>query len=208
MTYQILIVDDHPLVREGLASLVESLPGGVVTRLAGTASEALAMAEIYAPLDAVLLDCGLPDADGAALVRALRTRGMATPVVVISANDSPATIERVMSAGASAFVSKSRPAAHILATLKHALLNDPQAAGVSSATTLLEPAPNAQPMLTARQLDILLMLDRGRTNSEIALDLGLSEKTVKNHVTALFRALRVDNRLQAVRQARDIGLIV
>lgn len=208
MTYQILIVDDHPLVREGLATLVESLPGGVVTRLAGTAAEALALAEIHAPLDAVLLDCGLPDADGAALVRALRTRGMATPVVVISANDSTTMIERVMQAGASAFVSKSRPAAHILAALKHALLHAPHAHVVSSFVRPVEIATDAQPTLTARQLDILLMLDRGRTNSDIALDLGLSEKTVKNHVTALFRALHVDNRLQAVRQARDIGLIV
>jgi DNA-binding NarL/FixJ family response regulator len=208
VTYQILIVDDHPLVREGLASLVESLPGVVITRLAGTAAEALAMAEIHAPLDAVLLDCGLPDADGAALVTALRTRGMATPVVVISADDSPAMIERVMLAGASAFVSKSRPAAHILAALKYALLHEARAHVASPATTLGEPAPNTQPTLTARQLDILLMLDRGRTNGDIALDLGLSEKTVKNHVTALFRALRVESRLQAVRQARDIGLIV
>jgi two-component system, NarL family, nitrate/nitrite response regulator NarL len=208
VTYQILIVDDHPLVREGLASLVESLPGGVVTRLAGTAAEALALAEIHAPLDAVLLDCGLPDADGAALVTALRTRGMATPVVVISADDSPAMIERVMLAGASAFVSKSRPAAHILAALKYALLHDTQVHVPSPAATPGEVTPNTQPTLTARQLDILLMLDRGRTNGDIALDLGLSEKTVKNHVTALFRALHVESRLQAVRQARDIGLIV
>lgn len=207
MSYNILIVDDHPLVREGLAVLVGALPGGVKVHLAGTAAEALALAEIHTPLDAVLLDCGLPDADGAALVRALITRGAGTPVVVVSANDSQDTIDRVMQAGASAFVSKSKPPSHILNALKQALQHGAQPVLVPPASTSPAPVTTASAMLTARQLDILLMLDQGRTNSLIALDLGLSEKTVKNHITALFRALNVDNRLQAVHQARDMGLL-
>jgi DNA-binding NarL/FixJ family response regulator len=208
VSYTLLIVDDHPLVREGLAALVGSLPGGVTVHQAGSAAEALALAEIHAPLDAVLLDCGLPDADGAGLVHALKMRGGATPVVVISANDSQDIIDRVMQAGAVAFVSKSKPASAILLALKHALQHGPDT-----------PLPDANPTppsaqtpatslsLTARQLDILLMLDQGHTNHAIALQLGLSEKTVKNHATALFRVLNADNRLQAVRQARELRLI-
>ncbi len=210
MSANILIVDDHPLVREGLAVLVGSLPGDVIVHLAGTAADALAMAEIHAPLDAVLLDCGLPDADGAALIHALKTRGTATPVVVISANDSQETIDRVMRAGAVAFVSKSKPASAILLALKHAMQHG---AGGSSATPKSDPMntrhlQSRAPMsLTARQLDILLMLDQGHTNNVIASQLGLSEKTVKNHVTGLFRALQVENRLQAVHLARSVGLL-
>ena len=210
VSYNILIVDDHPLVREGLALLVGSLPGDVIVHLAGTAADALALAEIHTPLDAVLLDCGLPDADGAALIHALKTRGAATPVVVISANDSQEAIDRIMRAGATAFVSKSKPASAILLALKHAMqhgagaINTPPSAGVSLANGS---SPNPSMNLTARQLDILLMLDQGHTNHVIALQLGLSEKTVKNHVTGLFRALDVDNRLQAVHLARNIRLI-
>ena len=69
------------------------------------------------------------------------------------------------------------------------------------------PALPAAPVLTARQLDILLMLDQGLTNKSIALQLGLAEKTVKNHVTGLFHALGAINRLQAIRQARNTGLL-
>ena len=210
LSYNILIVDDHPLVREGLAVLVGSLPGEVIVHLAGTAADALALAEIHTPLDAVLLDCGLPDADGAALIHALKTRGAATPVVVISANDSQATIDRVMQAGATAFVSKSKPASAILLALKHAMQHgagNAYAAAKSDSSDTTDVPPNASMSLTARQLDILLMLDLGHTNHQIALQLGLSEKTVKNHVTGLLRALHVDNRLQAVHLARTVGLI-
>jgi len=210
VSYNILIVDDHPLVREGLALLVDSLPGNVIVHLAGTAAEALALAEIHTPLDAVLLDCGLPDADGAALIHALRIRGAATPVVVISANDSQDTIDRVMRAGATAFVSKSKPASAILVALKHAMqhgASGPHAAPGSGPSPTSQVQPDPAMNLTARQLDILLMLDQGHTNQVIALQLGLSEQTVKNHVTGLLRALNVDNRLQAVHLARSIGLI-
>jgi len=210
VSYNILIVDDHPLVREGLALLVDSLPGHVIVHLAGTAAEALALAEIHTPLDAVLLDCGLPDADGAALIHALKIRGAATPVVVISADDSQHTIDRVMRAGATAFVSKSKPASAILVALKQAMQHGVSGPHAAQDTYSLPAAParTDPPMnLTARQLDILLMLDQGHTNQVIALRLGLSEKTVKNHVTGLFRALAVDNRLQAVHLARSIGLI-
>ena len=210
MSHNILIVDDHPLVREGLAVLVGSLPGGVNVHLAGNAAEALTLAEIHTPLDAVLLDCRLPDADGAALIYALKTRGAAAPVVVISAEDSQDMVNRVMQAGAVAFVSKSKPASAILAALKHALQHGSAAAGSPGNPGALLTAissPASALTLTARQLDILLMLDAGHTNAAIALQLGLSEKTVKNHVTSLFRALDVDNRLQAVRTARQVGLI-
>lgn len=212
MSYNILIVDDHPLVREGLALLVDSLPGNVIVHQAGTAADALALAEIHSPLDAVLLDCGLPDADGAALVYALKTRGAATPVVVISANDSQDQVDRVMLAGAASFVSKSKPASAILLALKEAMqhgVGRASAAPPSASTVGAAAASQSNPStrLTARQLDILLMLDQGHTNSVIALQLGLAEKTVKNHITGLFRALAVDSRLQAVHLARHIGLI-
>ncbi|MFZ6758015.1 response regulator [Undibacterium sp. Ji50W] len=203
MPYKILIVDDHALVREGLAMLVSALPGGASIFMAGTATEALEQAEYHAPLDVVLLDCGLPDADGGSLIRALSQRSSRAPVVVVSADESDATIQRMMALGAAAFVPKSRTSSEVINAIKLALTGGAPA----SARQVGADTPAALSQLTARQLDVLLMLEKGMTNRDIALQLGLAEKTVKNHVTALLNGLGVVNRLQAIRRARDLGLL-
>lgn len=205
MPYKILIVDDHPLVRDGLAMLVSALPGGAQIFKAGTAAQALEQAECHAPLDVVLLDCGLPDADGGGLIKALQTRGGGAPVIVVSASEFDGTPERMLGLGACAFVPKSKASASILNAVKVALAHGNSAKPTPPVAAPGEPAP--APQLTARQLDILLMFDQGLTNKDIALQLGLSEKTVKNHITALFQALGVVSRLQAVRQARNLKLL-
>lgn len=205
MPYKILIVDDHPLVRDGLAMLVSALPGGAEIFKAATAAQALEQAEFHTPLDVVLLDCGLPDADGGGLIKALQTRGGGAPVIVVSANEFDGTPERMLGLGAFAFVPKSNASATILNTVKEAV-----AQGNRPGLPTAAASPGGLftvPQLTARQLDILLMFDQGMTNKEIALQLGLSEKTVKNHITALFQALGVVSRLQAVRQARNFKLL-
>ena len=215
MPYKILIIDDHALVREGLALLVSSLSGGVTVYMAATAAEALAQAEYHTPLDAILLDCGLPDADGGNLIRALSARSGGAPVVVVSANETAATINRVMQAGAVEFVPKSEASDKVVDALKRALMIGGGARRPASevggldvnAPALSSALPFIAPSLTGRQLDVLLMLDQGQTNRDIALRLGLSEKTVKNHVTALFNALGAVNRLQAIRKARDASLL-
>ena len=179
--------------------------------MAATAAQALEQAEYHTPLDAILLDCGLPDADGGNLIRALTVRSGGAPVVVVSANESEATINRVMQAGAVEFVPKSEASDKVVNALKRALSNGsprpPSGAADMNAILQASGLPFSAPSLTARQLDVLLMLDQGQTNRDIALQLGLSEKTVKNHVTALFNALGAVNRLQAIRRARDVGLL-
>lgn len=211
MPYTILIVDDHPLVREGLALLVRTLPGGAIVHTAGTAAQALEQAEYHSPFDAVLLDCGLPDADGGALIRALSARSGGAPVVVVSGTESDELANRLMRLGAAAFVPKSRATAEVLNALKRVM-----SCGVeASATPMVDGIEGGDPhrsvvpalSLTARQLDVLLMLDKGLTNQAIALQLGLSEKTVKNHVTALLNGLGAVNRLHAIRRARDAGIL-
>jgi len=202
--YRILIVDDHALVRDGLALLVSTLPGGASVFTASTAAQALEQAELHAPLDAVLLDCGLPDADGISLIRALQARCGQAPVIVVSAEEAPQVAARVLQMGASAFVPKSKASANVLTALKLALA---QGTTAPVPGTTADAAPTQTPVLTARQLDILLMLDQGLTNQTIALQLGLAEKTVKNHITGLFGALGAVNRLQAIRQARNCGLL-
>lgn len=165
--YKILIVDDHPLVRDGLAMLVSALPGGAEIFKAATAAQALEQAEFHTPLDVVLLDCGLLDANGGGLIKALQTRGGGAPVIVVSANKFDGTPERMVSLGAFAFVPKSKASANILNAVKEALAHGHRAALPASAASQVD--LSAAPQLTARQLDILLMFDQGMTNKDIAL---------------------------------------
>ena len=211
MPYKILIVDDHALVREGLGLLVSTLPGGATVYMAGNAAEALAQAEFHTPLDAILLDCGLPDVDGSSLIQALSYRAGHAPVVVVSGTESEEAVARLMQLGAAAFVPKSKASAEVVVALLRVLGQGQQAAGPGEPRRDVQarsnPASFALQSLSARQLDVLLMLDQGLTNRDIALQLGLSEKTVKNHITMLFNALGAGNRLQAIRKARDAGLL-
>jgi two-component system nitrate/nitrite response regulator NarL len=214
MPYKILIVDDHALVREGLGLLVSTLPGGAQVFLAGNAAEALAQAEFHTPLDAVLLDCGLPDADGGSLIQALSQRGGHAPVVVVSGMETDDSVARLLQLGAAAFVPKSKASSEVIGALMRVLGRRCESLHASvparsegHSSSQSSPSVSASKSLTARQLDILLMLDQGLTNRDIALQLGLSEKTVKNHITMLFNALGAGNRLQVVRKARDAGLL-
>ena len=216
MPYKILIVDDHALVREGLGLLVSTLPGGAKVYMAGTAAEALAQAEFHRPLDAVLLDCGLPDVDGSSLIQALSHRSGNAPVVVVSGTESNEAVARLMQLGAAAFVPKSKASFEVIVALMRVLGQTHRATDVTglpitglptSEPLQFKPVDPALQSLSARQLDVLLMLDQGLTNRDIALQLGLAEKTVKNHITMLFNVLGAGNRLQVIRKARDAGLL-
>lgn len=208
MPYKILIVDDHPLIRDGLAALVSTLPGGAKVFTAANAAQALEQAEFHSPLDAVLLDCGLPDADGGSLIGALQLRSGMAPVIVVSANESAQTAGRMLELGATAFVAKSKPPSVLLNELKSALADGPaRLGGANKQLSSAERRGAAAVSSPARQLDILLMLNTGLSNNDIALQLGLAEKTVKNHVTSLFGALGVTSRLQAVMTARRLRIL-
>ena len=207
--YKFLIIDDHPLVREGLSLVISSIPGGATIFTAGSAAEALEKAELHSPFDAVLLVCSLPDANGENLIGALRRRTEGV-VVVVSGDEAGDLPARMLKRGAAGFVKKSQASTQILQALLTAMRQGNAPApgcGAADASAALEEIPAQLPALTARQLDVLLMLDQGKTNRDIALVLGLSEKTVKNHVTALFASLGVVNRLQAVSRARTMRLL-
>jgi DNA-binding NarL/FixJ family response regulator len=204
MPYKVLIVDDHPLVRDGLCGLLALLPGGAQLYTAGSAAQALEQAECHAPLDIVLLDYNLPDGRAEDLIPALKARGGA-PILVVSAAEDNATVASVMQCGASGFLAKSKASASILEAVKQVLagrvFNSSANLGSEHATAAV------RPVLSARMLDVLFMLDQGLTNKQIALQLGTAEKTVKNHVGLLFVQLGTANRLQAIRKARDLGIL-
>jgi len=203
---KLLVVEDHALVREGLLQTLRKLERGVVCNGVRDAEEALALLEKEGgeDYDLCLLDLMLPGLNGMGCLGVLRKRFPAMPVVIISALDDRNTVERAMRAGASGFVSKSSPGEVLLTALRQVL------AGEVYVPISLQDEMNSQRKrrggvslaeqydLTAAQMRVLEPLIQGKTNRQISELLGLTEGTVKVHVSAILKALNVANRSQAL----------
>jgi DNA-binding NarL/FixJ family response regulator len=177
---------------------------GVVTLEARDAAETLALAAAHPDLDLILLDLAMPGMDGFAGLARLRELRPSVPVVVLSASESQADVRATLEGGAMGFVPKSSTAEVMLSALRLVF-----SGGVYVPPLVLDragppgKAAGASPLgddlgLTPRQLDVLALLGEGKANKEIAQALGLTEGTVKLHVSAILRALGVENRTQAV----------
>jgi two-component system nitrate/nitrite response regulator NarL len=220
MTLKVLVIDDHPLVQEGVSAALESLADDVTVMAARDAEQGLATAAENPDLDLVLLDLALPGMSGFNLIGKLHERLPSLPVVVLSALEEPENVRHAINAGAMGFVPKSAATRVLIEVLQQVLEGNvtvplalqssgppvshalPGATGDSPAASEPDVA-----LLTLRQLEVLSRVCQGKTNKQIATELGLSEKTVKAHVTAIFKVLGVVNRTQAVLVARRVGMI-
>jgi len=205
MVLRLLVIEDHALVREGLLQALGKLERGIVCVGAQDAEEALWLLESDGDddYDLCLLDLMLPGLNGMGCLGVLRKRYPAMPVVVISALDDPATVTRAMRAGASGFVSKSSPGAEMLAALRQVLAGEvylPSSLRDESSARRGRRGRSLQEhyMLSAAQMRVLEPLIQGKTNRQIADLLGISEGTVKIHVSAILKLLNVSNRSQAL----------
>jgi DNA-binding NarL/FixJ family response regulator len=201
----VLIADDHPLVRDALARTVQQLSSTVHVRQAGDLEHLLQLAA-QGDADLALVDLNMPGMDGMAGLRRLREAAPTLPVVVASGQEDAATIRAVLSAGAVGFIPKSERSEVLLSALRLV-----QSGAVYVPARLLEAAPVAAPTastsdLTPRQRDVLRCLCRGQPNKVIARELALTEGTVKIHIAAILRALQARNRTEAVIRAREIGI--
>jgi two-component system nitrate/nitrite response regulator NarL len=203
---KLLIVDDHAMVRQGLAALLAQAEAGTVVLQAADGEEGLAMASRETALDAVFLDLAMPGG-GVAAIRAFREHRPDLPIIVLSSSEDPDDVRRTLAAGALGYLPKSAGAQTMLSALRLVL------AGEVYVPSLMLDAANARPGsdgpagLTERQIAVLRQICSGASNKEIARVLDISEKTAKAHITAIFKALRVVNRLQAAAAARRMGLI-
>jgi two-component system nitrate/nitrite response regulator NarL len=219
MTLKVLVIDDHPLVQEGVSAALESLADDVTVMAARDAEQGLATAAENPDLDLVLLDLALPGMSGFNLIGKLHERLPSLPVVVLSALEEPENVRHAINAGAMGFVPKSAATRVLIEVLQQVLEGNVtvplalQSSGppVSHALPGAGDSPSASEpdvaLLTLRQLEVLSRVCQGKTNKQIATELGLSEKTVKAHVTAIFKVLGVVNRTQAVLVARRVGMI-
>ena len=196
--------------------LLAQLREDVVVRDCADFMAAQALLEEDGPFDLLLLDLALPGIDGFAALEILSQRFPTLPVVVLSAFDDLPTITRVMNLGASGFIPKTYSGEAVLAALRkvrHGILFRPDGLATSArlddALPVVPSAAGAQPAelgLTERQTQVLALMVRGLSNREIASRLGLSEGTVKIHATAIFKALGVASRTQALVAAARYGI--
>ena len=197
---RILVVDDHPLYREGMMGALRAELGGVEVVGAGTAEEGLEVLAADPEVDLVLIDLRLPGMDGLSALAAYAARFPAVARLLVSGADEAALVRRAFAAGASGFLPKSMSVAEVSAAIRQVLAGGVYVPGASTAPPA---GPGAQ--LSLRQLEVLRLLGEGYTNKQIARALDITERTAKAHVAAIFEALAVDNRTQAVVAAQRLG---
>jgi DNA-binding NarL/FixJ family response regulator len=203
---RVLLVDDHPVVRQGLRTFLDLQPDIAVVGEAADGAAGVAAAEELRP-DVVLLDLRMPGSDGLHALRGLRERGNPARVLVITSFTEPAAVLPAVRAGAAGYVYKDVDPPALAAAIRsvhagHVLLH-PDVARLLAAG---EPGPPGA-ALTGREREVLAEVARGRSNREIARALSLSEKTVKTHVSAILGKLGVHDRTQAALAAVRSGLV-
>ncbi|MBS0332416.1 MAG: response regulator transcription factor [Proteobacteria bacterium] len=194
-----LLVDDHPLFRDGFAAMMRSHRPDWALATASSAAEALAVLARGPAPDLAIIDILLPDADGFSAARAIGACAPLVSRVMISGREDSAARVRSRDCGASGFISKAWTPERILEMLETVL-----AGGVAFDTP--QSAHAAQAM-TARQLEVLSFLADGCSNKVIERKMNIAPRTVRAHLTEIFHLLEVDGRVQAILKARQLGLI-
>jgi DNA-binding NarL/FixJ family response regulator len=233
---KILTVDVHPLMREALARVItEMMARDALARImmeAGPRAEvleadSLATAQerlaVHTDMTLVVLEIALPDASGTEAIERVRTLRPGVPILVLSAQDDPATARAALDAGARGFISKRSPTLVLTEALRLVLAGGtyvpPQALRAiapgkpdQGAGLAAPDAPRFTPLkslgLTPRQVDVLALLVQGKSNKLICRTLNLAEGTVKTHTAAIYRALGAMNRTQAVYAVNRLGLVL
>lgn len=225
---RVLIVDDHPLFRAGIRALLAGLDPGGQADEAGSVAEVIERASAGYETDLILLDMNLPGVDRIDAVRLVRSLFEATPLVVVSADDDAWLIRAAIDAGASGYIPKTTDAALTVQALRLVLAHGVYlpasalglpggqdrrgatdaigaAAGAGAHGALAASSPAAG--LSARQREVLHRLLQGKSNKVIARELDIAEGTVKAHLWAVYQALGVGSRTQALYRAHELGLL-
>ena len=204
---RILLADDHPVVRDGLAAMLATQPDFEVVGEAGTGAEAVTEAARLRP-DVVLMDLEMPALDGIEAIRLLRAADPKAQVVVLTAFDTDERIVGALQAGAQGYLLKGAPRGEIFAAIRTVSAGGALIPPVVASKLLRQVRAAEQPdALTAREKEVLGLVASGLANQEIAARLFISERTVKFHVSSLLAKLGAKNRTQAVRVARERGAL-
>lgn len=210
---QILLIDDHPLFSQSLQFLLMELDATVQVAAVVSVEEAIRHPD---PVDLVLLDLHLPNTQGLEGLMTLRTHREGVPVVIVSGDESPTTIQAAIDAGAMGYVPKSSTPQVLLAAIRLILAGGvylpthvlPGGHEVESAPVNDTGASGGLAMLTRRQREVLMKVVQGKPNKVIARELNIAECTVKSHLSTAYRMLDVDSRTEAVFKTARLGFKV
>jgi DNA-binding NarL/FixJ family response regulator len=214
---KILVIDDHALIRQAMQGVLKKLRRDAVALEASNYKQAMQVIANHPDISLILLDLTLPDRDGFSVLSELRERHPAVSIVVLSALQDPANVIKALDMGALGYIPKSAKGDVILHALRLVI-----SGGIYVPPEILarEELSNSVPRqldgdrsrfspadvgLTSRQLDVLALMMHGKNNKTICRTLDLAEPTVKNHVTAILRALKVSNRTEAVVAVNQLG---
>jgi DNA-binding NarL/FixJ family response regulator len=212
---KILVVDDHVLIREALRGVLKELKDDATIIEAPDSRRAMQCVEENPDLELILLDLNLPDSSGFDVLAELRERYPAISVVMLSASNDRDDIARALDVGALGFIPKSAQREIMLGAFKlifaGGIYVPPEILGRRQPAPAIQPRPGRPPSaaelgITERQMNVLVLMMQGKSNKAIGRALDVAEPTVKNHVTAILKALNATNRTEAVIAAGALGL--
>lgn len=204
MALRVLVIDDHAIVREGLRRLVNRDEGIKIVGEAASKREAIAQISHHNP-DVIVVDLHLPDGSGLEVVAWARSLSQSIGIVVLTMSNMPEHVLASMQSGASSHVDKTAPVGELLQAIKLSA-NKPLSFTARKLTDAIA-ARNKGVGLTPREIEILEKLPSGDTILQIAAALFVTESTIKTHLSAIYRKLNAENRVQAINNARKFGLL-
>lgn len=207
---RVLIVDDHPVVRDGLRSILETAPNLTLVGEATNGAEGVRLAAELLP-DVVLMDLRMPGLDGIGAIEQIKASRPEVAIVILTTYDDDELILRGLRAGARGYLLKDAGREVLLDAIRAAHSGElllPRDIATRLVARLDEARPTRGEELSRRELEVLALIAQGAPNKQIARQLKIAERTVKAHVTSVFRKLAVDTRAQAVAVALRRGLLV
>ncbi len=206
MSQLALIIEDHPIYRDAMLGFTQTLVGKSEAYAVSSVEEALSGLVKQLPFNIILLDLGLPGLKGVEAISLIKKNWPLSNIVVISASENRREIGAALHAGARVAISKAVSTTTMAQVIRQILQNNHLDTDWITTTGNHSIANDTVLNLTQRQKEIISLLDLGLSNKEICLRLGLSEPTVKMHMSAIFRVLNVSNRTQAILMVRQLGL--
>ncbi|MEZ4769302.1 MAG: response regulator transcription factor [Caldilineales bacterium] len=205
-TIRLIIVDDHPVVREGLRGMLASQPDFDVAGEAPDGPTGVALAEEVAP-DVILMDLRMPGGDGVSAIAALKARANPARVLVLTTYDSDADIVRAVEAGATGYLLKDAPREELFKAIRAAALGQAVLAPAVATRLMGRMATPKDDTLSAREIEVLELVARGNSNKAVGRALHISEATVKTHLIHIYGKLGVNDRTAAVTVALERGIL-
>ena len=203
---RILITDDHPVVREGLAGMLAGQPDFEVVGMAGDGEAAVRLHATLTP-DVTLMDLQMPGLDGVGAIEAIKTKQPSANILVLTTYDLDADILRSIEAGATGYLLKDTPREELFRAIRSAAKGDSVLAPAIAARIITRMRAPAEENLSAREIEVLQWVARGSSNKEVAKALHISTATVKTHLIHIYNKLGVDDRTAAVTTALEKGMI-